>query len=144
MSRLSPCCVLFLLAACGTPASAPQPASAPAPAPARAAPNEPPRARVEIPCETPSDCATLLTVCPRAHPHNAGNCIRPYSPTGEHLLGVCSNAHCEVDDEVECNGAAARCIGGGEATFQAYDPPDPDYRRGGCTVRCTSYPETSR
>ena len=113
----------------GAAAPTPEPAPAPAPTPA------------EVTCETPQDCVGRTQVCPRAHRHNAGNCVSPYLPTGEHLPGVCQDVHCEVDDEAECDQAAARCIGGGTATFQAYDPPNPEYRRGSCTVRCTAYPE---
>lgn len=141
MSRLTLCFVLLVLQACGAPSAPPvregstpaaQSTSSPAPATRPAS--------AEIACETPADCVSLTRVCPRAHVHNAGNCIRPYTPAGEHLMGTCSDAHCEVDDQAECDGAAARCLGGGTATFQAYDPPDPAYRRGGCTVRCNAYP----
>ena len=137
---------VLLLWGCGheepraTVASSPEAAEVPAPPTPEPAP-EPAPPPPEVTCETPHDCVGRTRVCPRAHRHNTGNCMRPYLPTGEHMLGVCQEAHCEVDDAAECEQAAARCIGGGTATFQAYDPPNPEYRRGGCTVRCTAYPE---
>lgn len=146
MPRTVVWCALLMMSGCGheepraTVTAPPETAEA-APAPPAPAPPEPAPAPAEISCETPSDCVALTRVCPREHRHNVGNCVRPYAVTGEHLLGLCENAHCETDDQAECNQAAARCVGGGTATFQAYDPPDPDYRRGACTVRCNAYPE---
>lgn len=138
-------CALLLLFGCRheeapTTVTAPPETAQAAPAPAPAPPTPTPAA-AEVECETPGDCVALTAVCPRPHPHNAGDCLRPYAPTGEHLLGVCQNVHCETDDQAECDRAAARCVGGGTATFQAYDPPDPNYRRGACTVRCNAYPD---
>lgn len=153
--RLVAVCALLALTGCGheepPPAAAPPAtntateSASPVPAGPREAPDHANAGVVasEIPCETPGDCAGLTAVCPRPHPHDTGSCLRPYAPTGEHLLGVCTDAHCEVDDDAECQRAAARCLEGGTATFRAYDPPDAEYRRGACTVRCTRFPAPS-
>lgn len=144
------CTLLAMLALCGCGHEEPRPAAptetvapAPAPAPASAGDPAPAPAPVETSCETPSDCEARTRVCPRPHPHHVGNCVRPYTTSGEHLLGLCQEVSCEVDDDAECQQAAARCVGGGTGTFRAYDPPDPDYRVGSCTVRCNAYPEAN-
>ena len=126
----------------------PQPRAQPSAPPPRAAPTAPtPQAPPPAPtpppapsCESPRDCEALVALCPHPDAENSGNCMRPYTEEREHLPGVCDALFCDVDNDAECQAILPRCIGGGTAVFRAYDPPDPEYRVGRCTVVCRGWP----
>ncbi|MCC6874920.1 MAG: hypothetical protein IT378_11500 [Sandaracinaceae bacterium] len=127
----------------GARASAPAGERAPAPTPAPSAPAPAPAPPPAPPCESPRDCEALVALCPHPDAENSGNCMRPYTEEREHLPGVCDALFCDVDNDAECQAILPHCIGGGTAVFRAYDPPDPEYRVGRCTVVCRGWPSAA-